>query len=76
MSQFVTPTSHKSRCTALILCLIGGLFGLHRFYVGKWGTGFLYLITFGFFFIGAIIDFIHILRGTFKDKNGMPLIEW
>ena len=61
MSQFVTPTSHKSRRTALILCLIGGLFGLHRF---------------GFFFIGAIIDFIHILRGTFKDKNGMPLIEW
>ena len=76
MSQFVTPTSHKHRRTALILCLIGGLFGFHRFYVGKWGTGILYMFTFGGFMLGWFIDFIHILRGTFKDKNGMPLIEW
>ena len=76
MSQFVTPTSHKHRRTALILCLIGGIFGLHRFYVGKWGTGFLFCFTFGGFMFGWFVDLIKILHGTFKDKNGVPLIEW
>ncbi|WP_308211996.1 TM2 domain-containing protein [Neobacillus cucumis] len=33
-----------------------GLAGLHRFYIGKIGTGVLYLITFGWFGIGLIYD--------------------
>ena len=33
-----------------------GLAGLHRFYLGKPVSGFLYLITWGFFGIGQIID--------------------
>ncbi|WP_456067026.1 TM2 domain-containing protein [Gemmiger sp.] len=76
MSQFVTPTSHKHRRTALILCLLGGVLGLHRFYVGKWGTGFLYMITAGGFVLGWLFDLIKILRGKFTDSHGMPLIEW
>jgi len=36
-------------------CLLG-LCGLHRFYLGKPISGFLYLVTFGFFGIGQIID--------------------
>lgn len=34
-----------------------GFLGLHRFYMGKIGTGLLYLVTFGLFFIGIIYDF-------------------
>ncbi|MDI9486694.1 MAG: TM2 domain-containing protein [Bacillota bacterium] len=47
---------------------LGGL-GIHRFYVGKVGTGLLYLFTGGLFLIGTIIDFSTILFGKIKDKE-------
>lgn len=50
-----------------------GEFGIHRFYVGKTGTGILYLFTFGLFGIGALIDFFMILFDNFRDINGLPL---
>lgn len=34
-----------------------GLFGVHRMYIGKWITGFLYLLTGGFFLIGLLYDY-------------------
>lgn len=34
-----------------------GIFGVHRFYMGKWITGFIYLCTGGLFLIGHVIDF-------------------
>lgn len=66
--------SQKSKVVALLLCLFLGGLGIHRFYVGKIGTGILYLLTCGFFGIGAIIDLILIAVGSFKDKYGYPLI--
>ena len=42
---------------AWILLTFLGLFGIHRFYMGKWGTGILYLVTLGIFGIGLIYDF-------------------
>jgi TM2 domain-containing membrane protein YozV len=42
---------------AWILQTFLGVFGIHRFYMGKWLTGFLWLITGGLFVIGYIIDF-------------------
>ena len=41
--------SKKSKAAALILCIFLGYFGVHYFYVGKTGTGLLYLFTFGLF---------------------------
>lgn len=76
MSKFVTGTSHKSRKVALVLCLFGGFMGLHNFYVGKYGKGFLYMFTVGGFLIGWVGDAFKILVGDFTDRQGMPLVEW
>lgn len=63
-------TSDKSWIAALLLCIFIGGLGIHRFYVGKVGTGILYLLTAGFFGIGVIIDIIMIAVGSFTDKGG------
>ena len=65
---------HKSKIPALPLCFSLGALGVHRFYVGKSGTGILYLLTVGFGGIGVLIDFILILIGSFRDKAGQPLV--
>jgi TM2 domain-containing membrane protein YozV len=58
--------------TLLLAILLGGL-GIHRFYVGKIGTGILMLLTLGGFGIWALVDIIMIAVGSFKDKNGLPI---
>lgn len=72
----IYATPRKKKVTALILCLLGffGLAGIHRMYVGKVGTGFLFFITYGFFCLGTILDLISILSGGFRDSYGQPLI--
>ena len=67
--------SPKSKWLAFILCFFFGVLGVHRFYVGKVGTGVIYLFTGGFFAIGWLLDLIKILSGTFKDGAGMPLMK-
>ena len=76
MSQFVTNTSHKSRKTALIICILFGLFGFHYFYVGRTMRGLLAMFTLNFCMIGWILDISKILHGRFRDQYGNPLIEW
>lgn len=71
------PTeSPKSRLVALVLCMTFGFLGVHRFYVGKVGTGILMILTLGGLGIWTLIDLVMILAGYFRDKEGLPLVLW
>ncbi len=72
-SRYERAVSHKDRGLALILSIVFGVLGVHRFYVGKVGTGFLWLCTGGCFGIGWLFDIIKIATGSFTDSHGLPL---
>lgn len=63
-------TSDKGFVPAILLCFFLGALGVHRFYVGKIGTGILMLLTFGGLGIWTLIDFIIIVTSNFRDKQG------
>ncbi len=71
------PASPKSRLAAALLAFFLGALGVHRFYVGKIGTGIAIILTFGGFFgIWPLIDLIMILVGSFKDKEERYVANW
>ena len=69
----VIAKSSKSWVATLLLCFFLGGLGLHRFYVGKTGTGVLQLLTCGGFGLWVLIDFIMILVGAFTDADGQKI---
>ena len=62
--------SDKGYVPAILICLFLGGLGVHRFWVGKIGTGILMLLTFGGLGIWALIDLVMIITGKFTDKEG------
>ena len=65
--------SDKGFVPAILLCFFFGVLGVHRFYVGKIGTGILQLLTLGGLGIWALVDLILIIVGSFTDAQGRPI---
>jgi TM2 domain-containing membrane protein YozV len=68
--------SDKKILPVFLLCFFFGPLGVHRFYLGKIGTGVLWLLTGGIFGIGVLVDLIMIIVGSFTDKEGNAIKEW
>jgi TM2 domain-containing membrane protein YozV len=75
-AEMPSPISSKSRLVTLLFCLLLGIFGAHRFYVGKIGTGFLMLFTLGGCGIWNLVDLILVLAGSFRDNHGLRVYRW
>lgn len=79
-SEVATPSgSDQSESTKTILPIVLFLILLptvHRFYVGKIGTGLLFFVTVGGLGIWWIYDVIISITGNFTDKQGRKITRW
>jgi len=69
-SADILANTSKKWLTTLLLAIFVGYLGVHRFYVGKIGTGVLMLLTLGGCGVWTIIDIILIATSSFKDADG------
>ena len=76
MSDDEMFASPKSRTVALLLGFFLGVFGAHRFYVGKTTSAILQLITLGGLGIWWFVDMILIVTGSFRDDEGRLVSSW
>ncbi len=65
-----SPASYN---VTLVLALMLGIWGAHRFYTGKILSGFIQMFTGGGLYIWWLIDVVSILSGTFEDSQGRRL---
>jgi hypothetical protein len=68
--------SEYTRLPVFLLCLLFGWLGIHRFFVGKIGTGVLMLLTIGGLGIWLVIDLILIVLGEFRDSDRRKILRW
>lgn len=68
--------SPRSRLTTLLLAIFLGVFGAHRFYVGKTGTGVLMAVTLGGLGLWWLYDIILIASQAFRDADGRLVNSW
>jgi TM2 domain-containing membrane protein YozV len=74
------PSSYspKSLPLAYLLWLFLGIFGAHRYYLGKWFTGFIYTISFGLYGIGWMLDALllpFLVKGVNTRRQAAALTE-
>jgi len=68
--------SERSRGVALGLAVVGGMFGLHRFYTGRAQSAVLMCLTFGGCGIWYLYDVVVLAAGDFRDGDGRRVVRW
>ena len=68
-----SSTTSTDWLTLFLLTFFVGVLGVHRFYTGKIGTGFLMLITLGGFGVWFLVDLILVVTGQFTNKEGQKI---
>lgn len=68
--------SERSRSVALVLGILGGVFGLHRFYVGRTQSGVIMALTLGGLGMWWLYDMVILVSGEFRDDDDLPLRNW
>ena len=68
--------SDKKILPLFLVCLFLGVLGIHRFMVGKTGSGVGMLCTLGGCGIWQIVDLIMLATGSFTDKDGNKITQW
>lgn len=77
MTNIDKKYSEKNMWWVLVIAIIFGMLGFHRFYIGKIGTGVVMILcTIVFFPISAVwllIDILSIITGNMRDKDNLPI---
>lgn len=68
--------SPKSRLNVLLLWMVFGMAGTHRYHLKRYPSGILMLLTIGGLGIWWFIDGYLILSGAMKDRDGLLIKEW
>ncbi|MCB9780748.1 MAG: TM2 domain-containing protein [Alphaproteobacteria bacterium] len=64
----------RDRMITVVLCVLVGPFGVHRFYTGHTGIGLAQLFTMGGCGAWWFADLMALYRGTYTDADGAPLV--
>jgi TM2 domain-containing membrane protein YozV len=56
--------------------MLGGVFGLHRFYVGRTQSGVIMALTLGGLGMWWLYDMVILVSGEFRDDDDLPLRNW
>ena len=68
-----SSTNSSDWLTLFLLTFFVGVLGVHRFYTGKIGTGFLMLVTLGGLGVWLLVDLILVVTGQFTNKDGQKI---
>ena len=71
LKRLKEPGAFKSKKIAYLLWLIGGfgMFGFHRFYLEKYGTGVGWFLSGGLFFVGSLYDLVTLGKQVEENNN-------
>lgn len=74
-NRLIEQTAQRHFLAVFFISFLWGTFGVDRFYLGKFWTGLLKLVTMGGFGIWVIVDLGLIMSGVMRDKQGREMLE-